>query len=752
MISLTTEEFLHMIKGISVKKREVAPEVIMFSIIGFVLGRVAIFGFINPMAIGFLAYFLLKKEFYPILLFTTIGIFTRFGGIYFVMYLGSVVILGAVNAVLITAKLKISKVFKGIVATLATIIPGLLTIYMLGFFYLAITFLMSLLSFSLVFLLENGIKALKLSKRQINSEAVLSLSIIFAGITAGAADIHIGLFSLKYFATALVVLMASKAGATFGASSGVVLGLLLSITSAASSSFIGILAVAGLTAGAVRDSKFNIGKIFGFIVGGVLTALYIDVDFLTIELLFSTLFSYILFMFAPGIEINLAGENNSFHAEKIKSYLSLRLSDFSKGFKTLSNVIEPSYKKQTLDHNDTSKLIQDVSSKICKTCPSRDKCWGDNFYNTYQMFFALLAIAEKKGKVSEIPKHLEGFCIQPEDMINILNNHFEEYKERILLQNKISENREIVHYNLNAFSEIIGTISTELSQNFQFIDWAEAKIEKEMGLSSVVVLNKFERFEAIILNNYYRNIENIEEKVSKILGKKMVIDDSFTLNGIKLIEEPSLKVQIGHSSKTKDGSEENGDSHSFMTIRGHYAVSLLADGMGSGKKAKEESVKTLDILESFIKAGFDKEIAIRMINSALMQNDNEDKFATIDICQIDLYTGVCEFIKLGSATTYIVREDSVFAVKNKSLPIGIIGEIDIETSKKRLKEGDKILMLTDGVTENGSKKREDEILEILAEAKDMNHPKAIADLLIKNLGTEEVGDDMTVLVSIIKNN
>ena len=739
-----------MIKGIGIKKRELAPEIITFSIIGFILGRVAIFGFINPLAIGFLAAFLLKKEFYPILLFTTIGIFTRFSGIYFVMYLGSVVIIGGMNIILITAKLKISKIFKGIVAALATVIPGMLTIYMLGFFYLAITVLMSLLSFSLVFLLENGINTLKLSKRQINSEALLSLSIIFAGITAGAADIHIGVFSLKYFACAIIVLMASKAGAAFGASAGVVLGLLLSITGAAFGSFIGILSVAGLVAGAMKDSKFNIAKIFGFIIGGTLTALYVDIDFLTTELLISTLFSFVLFMFAPSIEISLASEIPSLHAEKIKKHLTVRLSDFSKGFKTLSDVIEPAYKKQTLDHNDTAKLIQDVSNKICKNCPSRDRCWGDNFYNTYQMFFALLAIAEKEGHVSEIPKHLEGFCQQPKEMIYILNNYFEEYKERIVLQNKISENREIVHYNLNAFSEIIGSISNELSQNFQFIDWAETRIEKELGIPAIVVMNKFERFEVIILDNFYKNIENTEERVGKILSKKMIKDDSFTLKGIKLIEMPALKVQVGYSSKMKNGSEENGDSHSFILTRGQYAISLLADGMGSGKKAKEESIKTLELLEQFIKAGFDKEIAIRMINSALMQNDREDKFATIDICQIDLYTGVCEFIKLGSATTYIVREDSVFAIKNKSLPIGIIGEIDIETSKKRLKEGDKILMLTDGVTENGSAERENEILEILSEAKDMNHPKAIADFLIKNLKVKEVTDDMTVLVSVVK--
>ncbi|MCL1924649.1 MAG: SpoIIE family protein phosphatase [Defluviitaleaceae bacterium] len=740
-----------MIKGIgSIRKRVIEPSLITFSVIGFILGRVVIFGFINPLAIGFLAVFLLKKELYPIAIFTTIGLLTRFGGIYFIMYLGSVGIIIGLNMLLLSMKIKVSKVGIGIVAAVATIIPGLLTIYMLGFFYLAVTILMSLLAFSLVFLLENGINMLSSKKRQIDSEALLSLSIIFAGIAAGVADIHIGPISLKYFVSSLIILVASKSGAASGATAGVILGFLLSVTGVAGPSFVAILSASGLVAGAMREMKFNIGKILGFLIGGLLISLYTDLEFLTFEVFLSISLSFILFAFAPSLEISYAKEQPSIHAEKLKKHLHIRLSDFASSFKSLSSVIEPLNKKQTLDQHDTSKLINDVANKICKDCPSRDKCWGVEFHNTYQMFFALLAIAEKEGHVKEIPKHLKQFCEQPKPMLYVLNNTFASYKERINIQNKLSENREMVHYNLNAFSEIIQNLAEDVSQNFKFQEWAEQKILNELDLDAVVVENKFEKFEAIISPRNLMNLENVEEKVSKILGRKMIKDDIFNLRGMKLIEKPNLRIQTGYSQKTKEDSEENGDSYSFMLTRGNYAISMLADGMGSGKKAKEESLKTLELLEQFIKAGFDKEIAIRMINSALMQNSEEDIFATIDICQIDLYTGLTEFIKLGSATTYIIREDSVFAIKNKALPIGIINEIDIEISRKRLKEGDKILMMTDGVTENGNAEREKEILELLAQSKELKHPKQLADFIMKNLSTTEVEDDMTILVSIVK--
>ncbi|MCL2611315.1 MAG: SpoIIE family protein phosphatase, partial [Defluviitaleaceae bacterium] len=402
--------------------------------------------------------------------------------------------------------------------------------------------------------------------------------------------------------------------------------------------------------------------------------------------------------------------------------------------------------------HDTGKLINDVANKTCKGCPSRDKCWGGGFYNTYQMFFALLAICEKEGEVKEVPKHLQGFCERNESLVYSLNEIFHSYKNRLTMQNKLSENREIVHHNFSAFSEIIENLAKELSQDFKFQEWAEQRIEKELGLRCIVVEIKFQRFEVIIsYGDFSENPDNIEEKVSKILGRKMIRDESFNLRDIKLIEEPRFRVQTGYSSRTKENSEESGDSHSFLITRGHYAISMLADGMGSGKKAKEESMKTLQLLEQFIGCGFDKEIALKMINAALMQNGEEDIFTTIDICQMDLYTGVCEFIKLGSATTYIIRDESVFAVRNKALPIGIINEVDVEISKKRLKEGDKILMMTDGVTENGDQDREKEILDILSQTKEITHPKHLSDFILKNLSKNEIEDDMTILVSIVKN-
>ena len=57
----------------------------------------------------------------------------------------------------------------------------------------------------------------------------------------------------------------------------------------------------------------------------------------------------------------------------------------------------------------------------------------------------------------------------------------------------------------------------------------------------------------------------------------------------------------------------------------------------------------VDLLEQFLEAGFTKETAVKMINSALVLRSDGKTFSTIDISSIDLYSGVCEFLKAGAA-------------------------------------------------------------------------------------------------------
>ena len=98
----------------------------------------------------------------------------------------------------------------------------------------------------------------------------------------------------------------------------------------------------------------------------------------------------------------------------------------------------------------------------------------------------------------------------------------------------------------------------------------------------------------------------------------------------------------------------SGDSFSMMEMPGGRKGIILSDGMGAGEAAFKESAMVVEMLEELLAAGFPKETAIQMLNTALVMGREEVRFSTIDMSVFDLYSGKCEFVK-GGASTYVCK-------------------------------------------------------------------------------------------------
>ena len=88
-----------------------------------------------------------------------------------------------------------------------------------------------------------------------------------------------------------------------------------------------------------------------------------------------------------------------------------------------------------------------------------------------------------------------------------------------------------------------------------------------------------------------------------------------------------------------------------------------------------QRLKTVGYLK---KAGFSRETAVRMINSSIVLQPEPHIFSTVDLASIDLYTGICEFLKIGSAASFIRRERNVECIRGTGLPAGISSELPLD--------------------------------------------------------------------------
>ena len=171
--------------------------------------------------------------------------------------------------------------------------------------------------------------------------------------------------------------------------------------------------------------------------------------------------------------------------------------------------------------------------------------------------------------------------------------------------------------------------------------------------------------------------------------------------------------------------------------------------MGSGMDACRESEIVVELLEQFMESGFSQEAAARMVNSALILNGREGMFSTVDICAVDLYTGICEFLKAGAAATFIRRDHWVEAISSESLAAGLVQRIDFDTASRKLYHGDCLVMMTDGVLDAlPAKEQEEQMIDIIQNTNIVNpteFARSILSEVLKYSGEMPL-DDMTILV------
>lgn len=223
-----------------------------------------------------------------------------------------------------------------------------------------------------------------------------------------------------------------------------------------------------------------------------------------------------------------------------------------------------------------------------------------------------------------------------------------------------------------------------------------------------------------------------------------------TYNTYYFLEEPPYHLLTGFARAVKESEKESGDSYSFCEAETGRLLVLLSDGVGSGEAARRESERVIEMMERFLEAGFGKETAMQMVNGALVTAGQEQAMSTLDICDIDLYTGNCEFVKMGAACTYIKRGRLVDRLSAQSLPLGVFGEMSPEIQTRTLVSGDYVIMLSDGVLEALSEGIGEQVLPEIIGRMEYQNPGEIANqILAYAIGQSRgrIRDDMTVLVA-----
>ena len=335
-------------------------------------------------------------------------------------------------------------------------------------------------------------------------------------------------------------------------------------------------------------------------------------------------------------------------------------------------------------------------------------------------------------------------------------------RQALLMKRRLLEDREILADNLQEIARIIRTLAQEEQPLYPFKERELKKIIRACKEQGILVRSIYRTQDEVcgmklavsmkVDGRCVMTVEEAAEFFSVLFGRRLLAerDSLFFLPGeyetIVFEEEAPFCILTGMAKATRENETVSGDTCSFIEQGNGNLIMALSDGMGSGEKAMADSELVIDLLERFSEAGFSKETAAEMINGVLVARTEEENMSTLDVCDINLYTGNCELLKIGSASTYIKHGEMIERVEADSLPLGIFHKIDVSGQKRQLADGDYIIMVSDGIVDGVDN---EEIFEqVLAQIK-LQSPQEMANYILQFVLHKTMGrvqDDMTVLV------
>jgi serine phosphatase RsbU (regulator of sigma subunit) len=198
--------------------------------------------------------------------------------------------------------------------------------------------------------------------------------------------------------------------------------------------------------------------------------------------------------------------------------------------------------------------------------------------------------------------------------------------------------------------------------------------------------------------------------------------------------------------------EVGGDSFDWAVGADALTV-VVTDAMGHALPAAMLSTLALAGLRQGRRAGMGLSGQARVADRALLERYAGEQFVTATLLQLDLCSGETRMVQAGSPDIYHLHDGKVRLVDTQSqLPLGMAEATDYQERFIDLIPGDRLVLVTDGVTEarnsSGEEFGDTRLADAITSTSDQRPVEAVP-LIYRGLrafsGAQRLRDDATVL-------
>lgn len=406
------------------------------------------------------------------------------------------------------------------------------------------------------------------------------------------------------------------------------------------------------------------------------------------------------------------------------------------------------FEKQAPETPKVKSVCADVAAKVCARCKEREKCLDLAGEQAFERA-AERALEGKETDAEDLPLFIIGKCARLDELLQAFSASARAAERAEKRRETAQENGRAIAAQMRGMAAVLGRLATSISRVGGGDERAARELISELGYVNVVCRAAAVTGSGQELKVTLRLREGDEEKkavekvVSRLMKKKMALRECVRGEGTATLvfaPAPAYMLACGSAGCVKEGSSRAGDVSAVTDVGEGMVLASVCDGMGSGGEAAEESRACLDMLENFCRCGFEKGSVPALINKFLALRGGE-RFCALDACLIDLCEGTAEFVKLGAVESFLLREGTVRTIRGGALPVGVLDEITPVYEKLPLKDGDMLVMVSDGVLDALTLHGAEYALERI----EALNPQKLANALIAAAKKCGVSDDASVL-------
>lgn len=344
-----------------------------------------------------------------------------------------------------------------------------------------------------------------------------------------------------------------------------------------------------------------------------------------------------------------------------------------------------------------------VCEAVCSKCRSRATCWERDGSETKRCF------REMSGAELTAPLTPPEDCLRPERVTEEFSRVKRQNASARVLAARLRESQSMLFAQMRMTEELLHRAGQQTQRIYH----------REL---TRLVTGTLERFRI----PYRAAAVSVSARGHLLIELYTAADEPFDAGAVTACLQDAMKKPLRISGKEQAGSEQrlilqSAGCFSVSTAAAQCAVQetepcgdcwdtftdgegavylVVSDGMGSGRHAAVDAKIVISNFRALVQAGMDCASAARTVNAIMLTKSGEERFATLDVAKICTDTAAVTLYKYGAGPTLIRQGERITLCQAATDPIGILPQARPYTTVLRLKKGDMLFLLSDGLDDS----------------------------------------------------